>query len=115
MAVTILDALHASAVLDESNPAHAADVAEVMSRSALRGDVAIIDGSLSGPAIASAAAKVLLDTLEVEFSHLLGSGVSSSTFAAALAIAGPPMRDPSTIARSPRRADRDMTSATSAA
>ena len=74
MSVTILDSLRASAVLDESNPAHAADVAEVMSRSALRGDLAIVDGSLiGGPAIASAAAKVLLDTLEVEFSHLLGS------------------------------------------
>ena len=73
MSVTILDALHASAVLDESNAAHAADVAGVMSRSVLRGDLAIVDGSLiSGPAIASAAAKVMLDTLEVEFSHLLG-------------------------------------------
>ena len=72
--VSIPDALRSSAVLDESNAAHAADVQAVMSRSALRGDLAIVDGSLiGGPTIASAVAKVMLNTLEVEFSHLVGA------------------------------------------
>lgn len=72
-AITVRDALAASIVLDADNAAHAEDVRRVMSRSAHRGDVVIVDGSQGdGPAVASTVAKVMLDTLDVEFVRSVG-------------------------------------------
>lgn len=72
--VTLTEALEDSITLDATNSAHADDVAEVISRSILfDGWLAFVDGSkVTAPAVHSAAAKVMLDTLDVEFSHMSG-------------------------------------------
>lgn len=73
--VTVTQALEASAVLDANNEAHEADVNQVIASSTVRdGSTAIVDGSqLQAPAVHSAAAKVLLNSLDVEFVKTMGS------------------------------------------
>lgn len=74
MTFTVIDALNDSVVLHAENEAHVADVQTVISRSVLRGEVAIIDSTFSdSPALHSTAAKVMLGTSGVEFSHLIGN------------------------------------------
>ncbi len=70
----IREALADSIVLDENNPAHADDVAQVIKDSSVRGDLAIVNGlGISAPAVHSAAAKVMLDSFDVEFVKMQGA------------------------------------------
>lgn len=75
MSVTVSESLEDSIILSADNPAHAADVRKTIERSTYRegSGRAIVDGTYSSaPAIHSAAAKVILGTLDVEFYGTLG-------------------------------------------
>ena len=72
--VTILEALEDSAVLHADNPAHVDLVTRVISYSAARTDRVIVDGNYTpSPAAHSAAAKVILNTLDVDFVGITGN------------------------------------------
>lgn len=73
MTVTVEQALTASLTLDAGNAGHAYILNRIMVRSAVRGDVVIVDGSLStAPDTHKAVARVMLDSLGVEFLGMTG-------------------------------------------
>ncbi|AXC36114.1 hypothetical protein SEA_LYELL_7 [Microbacterium phage Lyell] len=74
MTITVEHALSASLTLDADNSGHADIVDRIMERSAMRGDIAIVDGSLSpAPDTHKAVARVMLGTMEVDFVGLTGN------------------------------------------
>lgn len=73
MSVTVEAALTHSITLDAGNTGHAYIVDRIIGRSVTRGDIAIVDGSLStAPDTHKAVARVMLGTMEVDFIGLTG-------------------------------------------
>lgn len=74
MSVTVEAALEQSLTLDASNTGHAYIVDRIIDRSAIRGDIAIVDGSLStAPDTHKVVARVMLGTMGVDFVGLTGN------------------------------------------